>query len=155
MKHGSITSHLRWRNIQNNGLKEETRLQRSQKTVPSAGMIMVSLFWDNFHWLSSNRKNNQCLALWELIATFEWRYYKKKFKKAYLAEKKELFHQDNAPVHVFSIVTAKIKELKFQLLSQYMTISDYFLFANLKKRLNDKKFGKNEEMKSAINSYFE
>ncbi|GFW24049.1 mariner transposase [Trichonephila clavipes] len=39
-----------------------------------------------------------------------------KQKRSHLAKKKVLFHQDNAPAHKSVIATAKIKEIKFELL---------------------------------------
>ena len=60
-----------------------------------------------------------------------------KKKQPCLAEKKVVFHQDNAPVHPSVITMAKINELKFKLLphapySPDLASSDYFLFSSLK-----------------------
>ena len=59
-----------------------------------------------------------------------------------------LLHQDNAPVHNFTISMAKINELKLELLP-----SEFFLFPNLKKCLGSRRFVNNEEVKSAEDGY--
>ena len=51
-------------------------------------------------------------------------------------------------------------ELKFELLphapySTDLAPSDYFLFPNLKKWLDGRRFTNNEEVESAVNGYFE
>ena len=60
-----------------------------------------------------------------------------------------------------SITTmAKLHELHFELLlhppsSQDLAPSDYWLFADLKRILQGKRFGSNEEMVSETETYFE
>ena len=81
-------------------------------------------------------------------------------KRPYLAKKKVLFHQDNAPVRTSVIAMAKINELKFKLLPRapYPIDSaplDYFLFPNLKKCVGSKGFANNEEVVSTVDGYFE
>ena len=54
-------------------------------------------------------------------------------KGPHLEKEKELFHQDNAPVHISVIAVAKINELKLELLphalySPVLATSNYFLF---------------------------
>ena len=55
---------------------------------------------------------------------------------------------------------AKLYELGFQLLphqlySPDLALSDYWLFADLKKILQEKRFGSNEEVIAETNAYFE
>lgn len=88
----------------------------------------------------------------------EYEYYANLLQR--LSEKKVLFHQDNAPVHTFVIATAKINELKFELLprttySPDLATSNCFLFPKLKKWHSGKRFANNEEVESAVNGYFE
>ena len=83
-----------------------------------------------------------------------------KEKEPYLAEKKVLFHQDNARVHTSVIAMTKMNELKFQLLplalySPDLASLDYSLIPNLKKWLGGQRFANNEEVESAFNGYFE
>ena len=160
MKHGSITSHLRRRNSQNNELKGKNPLQRRRRQFHLLIRSWHQFFRMHvvyFHWLSSKRKNNKRQALCELITAFEWWNQE---KTAAFGKMKMLFHQDNVPVHTSVIAMAKINELKFKLLlhvpySPDLAPSDYFLFPNLKKWLGDQRFANNEEVKSAVNGYFE
>jgi histone-lysine N-methyltransferase SETMAR len=80
-----------------------------------------------------------------------------KRKRPHLARKKVLLHQDKAPVHKSAM--AKINELKFKLLphppySSDLAVSGYIFFPNLKKWLGGKRFASNEDVDSAVNSYF-
>ena len=55
---------------------------------------------------------------------------------------------------------AKINKLKFKLLphapySPDLASSDYFIFPNLKKWLDGRRFANNEEVESAVNCYSE
>jgi len=84
------------------------------KTVPSAGKIMASVFWDAcgiilIDYLQKGRTING-----EYYANLLQRLGDEiKEKRPHLAKKKVLFHQDNAPVHTSIIAMAKINELKF------------------------------------------
>ena len=83
-----------------------------------------------------------------------------KIKGSHLAKKKVLFRQDNAPIHTSVIAIAKINKLKFLLLplasySPDLSISDNFLFSNLKKWLDGQRFANNKEVNFAIDDYFE
>ena len=75
-----------------------------------------------------------------------------------MKKKKVLFHQDNAPCHKLIATMAKLHELHFKLLlhppySQDLAPSDYWLFANLKRK--GKRFGSNEEVISVTEVNFE
>ena len=66
-------------------------------------------------------------------------------------EEKSTLHQDNALCYKSIIMMAKLHELHFELLphllySPEMAPSDYWLFADLKRMLQGKKFGSNEEV---------
>ena len=68
-----------------------------------------------------------------------------------MKKKKVLFHQDNAPCHKSLAAMAKLNELSFELLphppySPNLAPSDYYLFADLKKMLQGKRFYSNEEV---------
>ena len=67
-----------------------------------------------------------------------------------MKKKKVLFHQD----------MAKLRELHFELLphlpySPGLAPSDYWLLAGLKRMLQEKRFGSNEEIISETVAYFE
>ena len=71
-----------------------------------------------------------------------------------------LFHQDNAPCHKSLATMAKLNELSFELLphspySPDLAPSDYYLFEDLKKMLQGKRFYPNEELITETNAYFE
>lgn len=134
---------------------------KKAKTVPSAGKVMASVFWDArgiifIDYLPRGKTING-----EYYANLLQRLSEEiKIKRPHLSKKKVLFHQDNAPVHTSGIAMAKIEELKFELLphapySPDLAPSDYFLFPNLKKWLGGKRFASNEDVESTVNAYFE
>ena len=75
-------------------------------------------------------------------------------------EEKVLFHQDNALCHKSIVTMAKLHELHFKLLphppnTPDLAPSDYWLFADVKRMLQGKRFGSNEKMISETEAYFE
>ena len=69
------------------------------------------------------------------------------------------FQQDNAPCHKSMKTIIKLNELHFELLpcplySPDLATSDYWLFADIKKMLQGKKFGSNEEVIAETEAYF-
>ena len=74
--------------------------------------------------------------------------------------KKLILHQDNAPCHKSMKTMEKLSELKYKLLLHLpytpdLAPSDYWLFADLKKMLQGKRFGSNEEVIAETEAYFE
>ena len=70
-----------------------------------------------------------------------------------------LFHQDNALCHKSIATMAKLHELHFELLlhppySPDLAPSNYWLFADLKRMLQGKRFGSNEEVILETEAYF-
>ena len=70
-----------------------------------------------------------------------------------MKKKKVLFHQDIAPCHKSMAMRAKLHELRIELLlfQPYfpdLAPSDYRVFADLKRMLQGKRFGSNEEVMS-------
>ena len=83
-----------------------------------------------------------------------------KKKRPYMQKKKVMFHQDNALCHKYMKTMVKLNELSFELLSHPpyspdLAPSDYWLFADLKKMLQRKRFGSNEEVIAETETYFE
>ena len=77
-----------------------------------------------------------------------------------MQKKKMLFHQDNTPCHKSMKTMVNLNELSFKLLPhpQYspdLLPSDYWLFADLKKILQGKRFDCNEEVIAETEDYFE
>ena len=81
-----------------------------------------------------------------------------KKKRPHMQKKKVLFHQDNAPCHKSMKTMVKLNELGFELLphtpySPDLAPSDYWLLADLKKMLQGKRFGSNEEVIAETEAY--
>ena len=72
-----------------------------------------------------------------------------KKKRPYMQKTKVPFHQDNAPCHKSMKTMIKLNELSFELLPHPpcfpdLGLSEYWLFADLKKMLQGKRCGSNE-----------
>ena len=83
-----------------------------------------------------------------------------KKKRPYMAKKKPLFQQDNAPVHKSIKTMVKLNDLRFELLphppySPDLAPSDFYLFADLKKMLHGKRFSSDDEVVAATDAYLE
>ena len=105
------------------------------------------------HWLPQKRKNHQSQIL---LA-----HLKEEIAKKWLQIKKEivLFHQDNALGHKSIAMMAKLHELHFELClhppySPDLAISDYWLFADLKRMFQRKRLGSNEKVILETEAYF-
>ena len=71
-----------------------------------------------------------------------------------------LFYQDNTPCHKSITMMTKLHELHFELLphppySPDLAPKNYWLFADLKRMLQEKRFGSNKEVISETEVYFE
>ena len=131
--------------------KGENRPKRSKSQI-SAGKVLASVFWDEhgilfIDYLEKGRiVNNEyymalLLRLKEEIAK----------KRPQMKKKKVLFHQDNAPFHKSIAAMAKLHKLYFELLphppyASNLAASNYYLFADLKRMLQGKRIGFNEEV---------
>ncbi|KAG5308268.1 SETMR methyltransferase, partial [Acromyrmex insinuator] len=78
----------------------------------------------------------------------------------YLVKKKVLFHQDNTRVHTYPAPMAKFNEFRYELLphpaySLDLVPCDYFLFPNLKKWFEGKRFTTREQLIAETEAYFE
>ncbi|XP_076623122.1 histone-lysine N-methyltransferase SETMAR-like [Colletes latitarsis] len=106
---------------------------KKAKTVPSAGKVMASVFWDVrgiifIDYLEKGKTIND-----EYYANLLQRLSDKiKEKRPHLVKKKVLFHQDNAPVHTSVIAMAKIQELK-----RWILLGPYSTFVPATKRGNE------------------
>ena len=111
---------------------------KKAKTVPSAGKIMASLFWDAdgillIDYLQKGQTINGTYYTSLLTQLRE----KIKIKRRGKLTKGVLFHQDNAPVHKSVIAMAAIHDFGFKLIehppySPDLAPSDFHLFPNLK-----------------------
>ena len=137
----------------------ESRPKRP-KTQQSAGKVMASIFWDAhgiiFIDYIENRKTINSEYYVALLERLKTEIAK---KRPHMKKKKVLFHQDNAPCHKSLVTMAKLHELGFELLphppySPDLAPSDYWLFADLKKMLQGKRFVSNDEVIAETNAYF-
>ena len=74
--------------------------------------------------------------------------------------KKLLLQQDNAPIHKLMKTMVKLNDLRFELLpcppySPDLAPSNFYLFADLKKMLQSKRFSSDDEVIAATDAYFE
>ena len=75
-------------------------------------------------------------------------------------KKKVFFYQDNVPCHKSIAMMAKLHELHFELLLHPpyfpdLAPSNYWVFADLKRMLQGKRFSSNEEVMLETEAYFE
>ena len=161
MKHGSTTSLWSQIGSQLSGRAGESH-PKQPKTQTSAGKVLASIFWNAqailfINYLKKRRTINREYYIALLV------YLKEEIAKKQLQMKKTkvLFHQDNNALCYKSIATMiKLHELHFKLLlhppySPDLAPSDYWLFADLKRILQGKRFGFNEEVISETEVYFE
>ena len=83
-----------------------------------------------------------------------------KKERSHMQKKKVLFHQANPPCHKSMKTMVKLNELSFELLrnppySPDLAPRNYWLFSDLKKMLQGKRFGSNEEVVAETEAYFE
>ena len=89
-------------------------------------------------------------------------HYRPETKRSldHMQKKKVLFHQGNAPCQRSTETMVKLNELSFELLphpsySPDLALSDYWLFADMKKMLPRKRLCSNEEVIAETEAYFE
>ena len=159
MKHGSTTSL--WSQIccQLRGQQQVKAVQSDQKRKHQQ-----TRFWPPYFGMHT--------AYFEKGGTINFKYYiallvrlkkeiaKKKKRPRMKKKKKVLFYQDNASCHKSIATMAKLHELHFKLLphppcSLDLTLSDYWLFADLKRMVQGKRFGSNEAVIEETELYFE
>lgn len=133
---------------------------KKAKTIPSAGKVMASVFWD--------AKGILLIDYLEKGKTITGEYYANlldrldeeiRKRRPGLAKKKIIFHQDNAPAHKSVLAMGKLRDLKYEVLehppySPDLAPSDFHLFPNLKKFTSGKHFSSNEEAIAAVEGYF-
>lgn len=114
---------------------------KKAKTVPSAGKVMATIFWDSHGIIHIDYLGKGKTITGAYYAALLDKFYAEiKKKRPHLARKKILFYHDNAPAHSSGIVAAKMHELGYELLphppySPDLAPCDYYLFPNMKKCL--------------------
>ncbi|KMQ82022.1 mariner transposase, partial [Lasius niger] len=136
------------------------RAPKKAKTVPSAGKVMATIFWDSRDIIFIDYLEKGKTITGQYYASLLDRFHAELMeKRPHLAKKKILFHHDNAPAHTAAIAMAKIVKLQYELLphppySPDLAPCDFFLFPNMKKWLGGKRFASNEEIIAETNAYF-
>ena len=126
-----------------------------------AGKFLSSAFWDMqgilfINYFEKGRSINSKYHI-ELLVCLKEEIAK---KWPQMKKKKVLFHQDNALRHKLITTMAKLHQLHFEQLlhvpySPDLIPSDYWLLADLKRMLQGKRVGSNEEVILEIEVYFE
>ena len=122
---------------------------------------MASVFWDAHGILLIDYlEKGKTINSYYFMALLDRLSVEIKKKRPHKQKKKVLFHQDNAPCHKSVKMMVKLNELSFELLphppySPDLVRSDYWLFPNLKKMLQGKRFVSNEEVIDKTEAYFE
>ena len=131
------------------------------KTQQSAGKVMASVFWNAHGILFIDYfKKGKTINRDYYVALLNRFSAEIKKKRPHMQKKKVLFHQDNVPCNKSMKTMVKLNELSFDLLphlpySPDLAYNDYWLLTDLKKILQGKRFGSNEEVIAETEAYFE
>ena len=122
---------------------------------------MASVFWDAHGILFIDYlEEGKTITSDYYMALLDQLSAEIKKKLPHLQKKRVLFHQDNAPCHKSTKTMVKLNKLSFKLLPQPpyssdLAPSDNWLFSDLKKMLQGKRFGSNEEVIAETEAYLE
>lgn len=130
------------------------------KVVPSAGKVMLTVFWDSqgvllAHFQNKNENvtaESYCRVLLLLRDAI-------RRKRPGLLTRGILLHHDNARPHSAHLTQARIAELGWELLehpaySPDLAPSDYHLFGPLKKHLGGKHFEGDNDVQQEVRTWF-
>jgi histone-lysine N-methyltransferase SETMAR len=110
---------------------------KKTRSVPSAGKVMASVFWDAEGVLFIDCLEKGKTITREYYSNLLTRLDKKIHEKSPgLQKKKIIFHQDNAPAHKTVLAMGKLRDLHYELLehspySPDLAPSDFCLFPKL------------------------
>ena len=119
---------------------------KKTRSVPSAGKVMASVFWDAEGILFIDYLEEGKTITGEYYSNLFTRLNEKiREKRPGLQKKKIIFHQDNAPTHKSVLVMRKLRDLHYELLehlsySPHLAPSDFSLFPKLKLFLTGQRF---------------
>lgn len=134
---------------------------RKFHTQPSAGKVMATIFWDCKGVLLVDylpHKTTMTGSYYgELLRNL--RQAVKEKRRGMLTRGPLLLH-DNAPAHMSRVAQAVVKDIGFEQLSHPpyspdLAPSDFYLFRHLKKHLRGTRFGDDDELKQATESYLD
>ena len=133
------------------------------KTQTLTGKVLTSVFWDTqgilfIDYLERERTINSEYYIALLMCLKDEIAPQK--KRLQMKKKKGLFHRDNVLCHKLITTMAKLHELHFKLLpyppySPELAPSNYWVFTDLKRMLQGKRFSINEEVILETEVYFE
>ncbi|MCP6497641.1 hypothetical protein NL476_27105, partial [Klebsiella pneumoniae] len=91
---------------------------KKAKTIPSAGKVMATVFWDSQRiiFIDYLEKGKTITGAYYSLLLDRLKIELQE-KRPRLAHKKVLFHHDNAPAHTSAVVAAKLMEIGFQIVS--------------------------------------
>ena len=130
------------------------------RSVPSAGNVMPSVFWDAEGILFIDYLEKGKTITGEYYSNLLTRLDGKLCeKRPGLQKKKIIFQQDNAPAHKSVLAKGKLRDLHHELLehlpySPRLAPSDFCLFPKLKLFLAGQRFSSNQEANAAVEGYF-
>lgn len=134
---------------------------RKARVTQSTKKVMATVFWDceGVLLVDFKERNTTVNAAYYATLLHKLRDTIKEKRRGKLARGVRLLH-DNAPVHTAVIAKAAVQECGFTEISHPpyspdLAPSDYYLFSKLKSDLRGKKFGSDEEIKSAVLEHFD
>ena len=134
---------------------------KKTRSVPLAGKIMTSVFWDAEGILFIDYLEKGRTITGEYYSNHLTRLDEEKFvrKDPVCKKKKKVLHQDNASTHISVLAMGKLRDLHYELLehppySPDLAPSDFCLFPKLKLFPAGQSFSLNQEVIAAVEGYF-
>ncbi|XP_014486145.1 PREDICTED: histone-lysine N-methyltransferase SETMAR-like [Dinoponera quadriceps] len=134
---------------------------KKAKTVSSAGNVTATVFWDSQGVIFIDYLEKSRTVTGTYYATLLDRFDEElRTKRPRSSRKGTILQQDDAPARTSAVATAKLRELRYELLplpfySPDLAPCDFFLFPGLKTRLGGERFASDEEVITTVNEYFE
>ena len=156
MKHESNTSLWSQISYQLSGQKQEKSVQSDQRCKHQQAKFWPPCFGMRKVFCSSIILKKEEPSISNITLHYWWNRQKEQQVK----KKKMFFQQDNASCHKLIATMAKLHELLFELplnqrYSTDLVPSDKWLLADLKRILQSKRFGSNDEVISETEAYSE
>ena len=140
--------------------KPDEALPRKAKVTQSTKKIMATIFWDcrGILLIDFKERNTTVNAAYCASLLHKLRDAIKDKRQGMLSRGVCLLH-NNAPVHTAAVAKVAVKECGFKEIehppySLDLAPSDYYLFSELKKDLQGRKFDDEEEVKTAVIEHF-
>jgi len=133
---------------------------KKTRSVPSAGKVMASVFWDAEGILFIDYLEKDKTITGEYYFNLLTRLDEKiREKRPCLQKKKIIIHQHNAPAHKSALAMGKLRDLPYELsehppYSPDLAPSDFYLFPKLRLFLVGQRFSSNQEATGAVEGYF-